>query len=124
MPERQHIASRQIGDIIDSEGRNSTNESVEVAERGVLTAEPPVRGAVGWIGEVGGLTDLSINIDIVGQVVKVSIDRSDPRLAWWPASRVPCLTIVLSAIERKATALASAGGGPDFQQVVLGQTRI
>ena len=77
-----------------------------------------------WLKTDGPMIDLRVRVRRLAAGIEVAVDRGDTQEKWWPTDAVPRLLI--QADHATATAIASArvGQGHDFQEVLLGRTRL
>lgn len=77
-----------------------------------------------WLKAGGAMIDLRVRVRRTEEGIELVVDRGEEQQRWWNAAAAPRLAIAISPSGRTATAIASAGNGQDFQQVLLGRTEI
>jgi hypothetical protein len=77
-----------------------------------------------WLKNGGQLIDLRVRVRRTTTGIDISVDRGDDEMAWWAPASAPRLRIAINLAAGVAVAAASVGMGPEFQEVLLGETAI
>ena len=77
-----------------------------------------------WLKGGGHLIDLRVRVRRTTTGIDVSVDRGDDERAWWAEDSAPRLKLSVNLAARVASAAASVGMGPDFQEVLLGEMAV
>ena len=98
---------------------------VDLREPGQLwaAAGPALTDVDLWPKNDGDVANLRVQVRRHGPSIEIRVDRGAEHNGWWPADAVPRLAVTIDASMKTATATASVGEGPGFQEVLLGRIR-
>ncbi|MGA2434704.1 MAG: hypothetical protein ABSG25_05400, partial [Bryobacteraceae bacterium] len=85
---------------------------------------PGISQADVWMKNANEKIELRVRIQRTTEGIQIAVDRGGQSSAWWPEDAPPQLTIAIHADAGIAVASASVGTGSEFQEVLLGETRI